>query len=70
MAKKVPFYPSSNISLSGFNRIQESLIWSELKKLNNSCEMARAIGGVTLEEKLAHLRIYQLQHGFLLRSYS
>lgn len=59
--------PVGGLSLSVFNRIQESLICSELKKLNNSCEMARAIGGVILEEKLAYLKIYQLQLRRILR---
>ncbi len=59
--------PVGGLSLSGFNRIQEPLIWSELKKLNGSCQMARAIGGVILEEKLAHLKIYQLQLRRILR---
>ncbi|MGK7896164.1 MAG: GIY-YIG nuclease family protein, partial [Xenococcus sp. (in: cyanobacteria)] len=59
--------PVGGLSLSVFNRIQESLICSELKKLNNSCEMARAIGGFILEEKLAHLKIYQLQLRRILR---
>ncbi len=59
--------PVGGLSLSGFNQIQEPLILSELKKLSNAVEMARAIGGVILEEKLANLKIYQLQLRRILR---
>ena len=59
--------PVGSLSLSDFNKVQEPLILSELDRLSNSVEMARAIGGEVLEEKLANLKIYQLQFGRILR---
>ena len=53
--------PVGGLSLSKFNAVQEPLILSELQRLTNSVEMARAIGGELLEEKLADLKIYRLQ---------
>ena len=53
--------PVGGLSLSEFNAVQESLILSELDKLTNSVEMAKALGGEILKEKLADLKIYQLQ---------
>ncbi len=59
--------PVGGLSLSGFNQVQEPLILSELDKLTASVEMARAIGGALLEEKLANLKIYRLQLQRILR---
>ena len=59
--------PVGGLSLSGFNQVQEPLILSELDKLTASVEMARAIGGAFLEEKLANLKIYRLQLQRILR---
>ncbi|HEY9768564.1 MAG TPA: GIY-YIG nuclease family protein [Coleofasciculaceae cyanobacterium] len=59
--------PVGGLSLSGSNAVQEPLILSELDKLTNSVEMAKAIGGELLEEKLADLKIYQLQLQRILR---
>ncbi len=59
--------PVGGLSLSKFNDLQEPLILSELNKLTNSVEMARAIGGDLLEEKSADLKIYQLQLQRILR---
>ena len=50
-----------------FNDLQEPLILSELDRLTNSVEMAKAIGGDLLKEKLADLKIYQLQLQRILR---
>ena len=51
--------PVGGLSLSGFNAVQEPLILSELNRLTNSVEIARAISEELLEEKLADLKIYQ-----------
>ncbi|MDJ0747684.1 MAG: hypothetical protein QNJ32_30715 [Xenococcaceae cyanobacterium MO_167.B27] len=59
--------PVAGLSLSKFNTLQESLILSELNRLTNSVEMAKAIGGELLEEKLADLKIYHLQQRRILR---
>ena len=59
--------PVGGLSLSKFNNIQEPLILSELNRLNNSVEMAKAIGGELLQEKLDDLKIYQLQLQRILR---
>ena len=59
--------PTGRLSLSGFNKVQEPLILSELDRLSNSVEMARAIEKEVLEEKLADLKIYQLQLRRILR---
>ena len=59
--------PVGGLSLSKFNAVQEPLILSSLNRLTNSVEMARAIGGDLLEEKLADLKIYQLQLMRILR---
>ncbi len=59
--------PVGGLSLSKFNAVQEPLILSELNRLTNSVAMAKAIGGDLLEEKLADLKIYQLQLQRILR---
>ena len=59
--------PVGGLSLSRFNAVQEPLILSELDRLTNSVEMAKAFGGELLEEKLADLKIYQLQLQRILR---
>ncbi len=59
--------PVGGLSLSKFNDLQEPLILSELDRLTNSVEMAKAIGGDLLKEKLADLKIYQLQLRRILR---
>ena len=59
--------PVGGLSLSKFNRVQEPLILSELARLTNSAEMAKALGGEILQEKLADLKIYQLQLQRILR---
>lgn len=59
--------PVGGLSLSGFNAVQEPLILSELDKLTNSVEIAKALGGELLQEKLDDLRIYQLQLRRILR---
>ncbi|VEP15983.1 conserved hypothetical protein [Hyella patelloides LEGE 07179] len=59
--------PVGGLSLSKFNAVQEPLILSELDRLSNSVEMAEAIGGEVLYEKLADLKIYQLQLQRILR---
>lgn len=59
--------PVGGLSLSKFNAVQEPLILSELDRLTNSVKIARAIGGDLLEEKLADLKIYQLQLQRILR---
>ena len=59
--------PVGGLSLSKFKAVQEPLILSELNKLTNSVEMAKAIGGDLLAEKLADLKIYQLQLQRILR---
>ena len=59
--------PVGGLSLFGFNTVQEPLILSELLKLTNSVEMAKAIGGELLQEKLDDLKIYQLQLQRILR---
>ena len=59
--------PVGGLSLSKFNAVQEPLIMSELTKLTNSVEVARGINQTRLEEKLADLKIYQLQLGRILR---
>ena len=59
--------PVGGLSLSKFNAVQEPLILSELNRLNNSVAMAKAIAGDVLEEKLADLKIYQLQLQRILR---
>ena len=59
--------PVGGLSLSKFNTVQEPLILSELNRLTNSVAMAKAIGGDLLEEKLADLKIYQLQLQRILR---
>ena len=59
--------PVGGLSLSGFNGVQEPLILSELNRLTNSVEVAKAIGGERLKEKLADLKIYKLQIQRILR---
>ncbi|MBW4533659.1 MAG: hypothetical protein KME09_06945 [Pleurocapsa minor HA4230-MV1] len=59
--------PVGGLSLTKFNRVQEPLILSELDRLTNSVEIAEAIGGELLEEKLADLKIYRLQLQRILR---
>ena len=59
--------PVGGLSLSRFNAIQEPLILSELDRLTNSVEIAKALGGEILQEKLDDLRIYQLQLQRILR---
>ena len=59
--------PVGGLSLSKFNAVQEPLILSELDRLTNSVEMAKAIGAELLVEKLADLKIYQLQLRRILR---
>lgn len=59
--------PVGGLSLSKFNWLQEPLILSELSRLTNSVEMAKAIGGELLEEKLTDLKIYRLQIQRILR---
>jgi hypothetical protein len=59
--------PVGGLSLSEFNAVQEPLILSQLDRLTNSIEMAKAVGGELLEEKLADLKIYQLQLQRILR---
>ena len=61
---KIPF---GGLSLSKFNAVQEPLILSELDRLTNSVEIAKAIGEELLVEKLADLKIYQLQLRRILR---
>ena len=53
--------PVGGLSLSKFNAVQEPLILSELDRLTNSVEIARAISEELLQEKFADLEIYQLQ---------
>ena len=59
--------PVGGLSLSGFNAIQEPLILSELNRLTDSVEVAKAISEELLEEKLADLKLYQLQLRRILR---
>ena len=59
--------PVGGLFLSKFNDIQEPLILSELDRLTNSVEMAKALGGELLKEKLADLKIYRLQLQRILR---
>ena len=59
--------PVGGLSLSRFNAVQEPLILSELDRLTNSVEMAKALGGEILQEKLDDLKIYQLQLKRILR---
>lgn len=59
--------PVGGLSLSGFNEVQEPLILLELQRLTNSVEVARGINRTRLEEKLADLKIYQLQLQRILR---
>ena len=59
--------PVGGLSLSGFNKVQEPLILSELNKLSNSVQIAKGISQTRLEEKLADLKIYQLQLRRILR---
>ena len=59
--------PVGGLSLSKFNAVQEPLILSQLNRLTNSVEIAKAIGGEILEEKLADLKIYRLQLQRILR---
>ncbi len=59
--------PVGGLSLSRFNTVQEPLILSELARLTNLVEMAKAIGGELLQEKLADLKIYRLQIQRILR---
>lgn len=59
--------PIGGLSLSGFNKIQEPLILQELTKLANSVNVAKGISQTRLEEKLADLKIYQLQLRRILR---
>ena len=59
--------PVGGLSLSSFNAVQEPLILSELDRLTNSVEMAKALGGELLNEKLADLKIYRLQIRRILR---
>ena len=53
--------PVGGLSLSEFNKIQEPLILSILDRLTNSVDIARGISQTRLDEKLADLKIYQLQ---------
>lgn len=59
--------PVGGLSLSGFNKVQEPLILQELTKLTNSVNIAKGISQTRLEEKLADLKIYQLQLQRILR---
>ena len=59
--------PVGGLPLSGFNAIQEPLILSELNRLTDSVEVAKAINEELLEEKLADLKLYQLQLRRILR---
>ena len=59
--------PVGGLSLSDFNAVQEPLILSELDRLTNSMEVAKALGVDVREEKLADLTIYQLQLRRILR---
>ena len=59
--------PVGGLSLSRFNAVQEPLILSELSRLSRSVEVARGISQSRLEEKLADLKIYQLQLQHILR---
>lgn len=59
--------PVGGLSLSKFNAVQEPLILSELNRLTNSMLMAEPLGGYVLKEKLADLKIYQLQLQRILR---
>jgi hypothetical protein len=59
--------PVGGLSLSGFNKVQEPLILSELDRLTNSVEMAKAIAQELFEEKLTDLKIYRLQLQRILR---
>jgi T5orf172 domain len=59
--------PVGGLSLLRFNAVQEPLILSELSRLTNSVEMAEAIGGYVLIEKLMELKIYRLQVQRILR---
>ena len=59
--------PVGGLSLSDFNAIQEPLILAELDRLTNLVEIAKAISKELLEEKLADLKLYQLQLRRILR---
>ncbi|HEY9767872.1 MAG TPA: GIY-YIG nuclease family protein [Coleofasciculaceae cyanobacterium] len=59
--------PVAELSLSKFNAVQKPLILSELDRLSNSVEMAKAFGGELLSEKLTDLKIYRLQLQRILR---
>ena len=59
--------PVGGLSLSGFNAVQEPSILSELDRLTNSVEMAKALAPEVLQEKLDDLKIYQLQLQRILR---
>ena len=59
--------PVGGLSLSKFNTVQEPLILSELDRLTNSVEMAKVLSAEVMEEKLADLKIYQLQLQRILR---
>ena len=59
--------PTGGLSLSKFNAVQEPLILSELNRLSNSVEMAKALSEELLQEKRADLKIYQLQLQRILR---
>ncbi len=53
--------PVGGLCLSKFNQVQEPLILSKLSELTNSVAVASGISSKRLEEKLADLKIYQLQ---------
>ena len=53
--------PVGGLCLSKFNQVQEPLILDKLSKLTNSVAVASGISSRRLEEKLADLKIYQLQ---------
>ena len=59
--------PVGGLSLSRFNAIQEPLILSELNRLTNTTEVAKAIGGKVLQEKIDDLSIYRQQVRRILR---
>ncbi len=53
--------PVGGLSLNNFNQIQEPLILAKLLELSKSVSVASGISATRLEEKLADLKIYQLQ---------
>ena len=53
--------PVGGLSLSNFNQIQEPLILDKLSELSKRVAVASGISSVRWQEKLAELKIYQLQ---------